>query len=448
MKIPSGNVFSLFMSGLRSRGALCAVLGLPLLAGCGTFSRLGKNVEQLEKDVYLRGRVAQAPNQPGQVIVAVLARTGEEPVKFFDLAVLSRDESDFAFSLPPKDGYQVGAFRDENGDEAFQDNEPVWLSGELRAQDFKDGRRSPVLEVALRPGLPIPQDVLARLRETRAGRKLVELSAGNQIQSSLGKIADFNTPCFTPDAAKLGLWEPVTFLNKYGTGVYFLELYDPSRIPVLCVHGAGGSPGDWKSFVPMLDKTKYQIWLYSYPSGLRIEESARILQGVVTRLHERYGFKRLDVIAHSMGGLVSRKFVLDAVAAGNAPYLNRYITLSTPWAGHEAAGMGVKHGPAVIPCWIDLQPSSEFQIQLLKRTLPESIEHHLGFSFHGGSVIALPESNDGVVSVVSQLAPSAQQQARTIRGFDATHESILSSFETGNWVSEILAAPPAKKKKK
>jgi pimeloyl-ACP methyl ester carboxylesterase len=298
----------------------------------------------------------------------------------------------------------------------------------------------------MHPGLPIPQDILAHLRKVRAGRKLVELSSGNQIQPSFGKIEDFNAPRFTSDAAKLGLWEPMTFLGKYGTGIYFQEPYDPARIPVLFVHGANGSGGDWKPFVAMLDKTKYQFWIYSYPSGLRIQDSARILQTVVARLHERYGFKRLDVIAHSMGGLVSRKFVLDTAEGGNAPYLCKYITLSTPWAGHEAAGLGVKHGPAVIPCWLDLQPNSEFQAQLFRRTLPDSIEHYLAFSFHGSSVIALPESNDGVVSILSELAPSAQEQAHAMRGFDVTHRSILTSREAADWVSGILDAPLPKKK--
>jgi hypothetical protein len=63
-------------------------------------------------------------------------------------------------------------------------------------------------------------------------------------------------------------------------------------------------------------------------------------------------------------------------------------------------------------------------------------------------VIALPESNDGVVSILSELAPSAQEQAHAMRGFDVTHRSILTSREAADWVSGILDAPLPKKKKK
>ncbi|MGC4073824.1 MAG: hypothetical protein QM760_15195 [Nibricoccus sp.] len=66
-------------------------------------------------------------------------------------------------------------------------------------------------------------------------------------------------------------------MHRHGTGIYFLEPYDPDRTPVLLIHGASGSPGDWRSMAPLLDQSKHQLWLFGYPSGLRLDDSSRIL---------------------------------------------------------------------------------------------------------------------------------------------------------------------------
>src|SRR5262245_38386871 len=52
-----------------------------------------------------------------------------------------------------------------------------------------------------------------------------------------------------------GLWRPISFVKERRGGVYMLEPYDPAKIPVLFVHGAGGSPQDWRYFIERLDRT-------------------------------------------------------------------------------------------------------------------------------------------------------------------------------------------------
>lgn len=447
MKIPSGIVPGLLMSGLCGRRQSVVLLTLALLVGFGSTSQAA-DPSKGPPDVVLRGRVASTSGQAGRTIVVVLSRTEEEPIKFFDLTVLAQEDVGFAFSLPPKDGYQMAVYRDENGDEVFQENEPVWLSAELREGDFNAERRSPVLEAVPHRGLPIPPDVQAQLRKARPVTKQADATNEDQLRVALGLVEDFDSPRFSREAGLLGLRDPQVFAVRHGVTVSFLEPFAPARIPVLLVHGAGGAPGDWKAFASMLDKTKYQIWLYSYPSGQRIEQSARMLSEAVVRLQKRYGFKRLDVIGYSMGGMVARESLFKASVAGAPEYLRKFITLATPWGGYEAPGLGVGAGSVAVPGMLDLKPGSEFQTQLLERSLPESIDYHLGFSFHGSGTPGLPESNDGVVTVASQLAPAAQKQAQAIHGFNESHASILASREVADWVSEFLATPPPKKKKK
>ena len=116
-------------------------------------------------------------------------------------------------------------------------------------------------------------------------------------------------------------------------GVYLLEAYDPKKVPVLFIHGAGGTPQDWRYFISQLDRKKYQPWVYYYPTGLPIDLSAAWLNNFITQLHNQYGFQRLAVAAHSMGGLVARRFIALNAAGEGGDFDILLATFSTPFGG-------------------------------------------------------------------------------------------------------------------
>ena len=64
-------------------------------------------------------------------------------------------------------------------------------------------------------------------------------------------------------------WEPFAFVEDGGTGIHFLQPYDPDKVPVLFVHGINGAPRDFTALIQNLDQSRYQPWVLSYPSGLR-----------------------------------------------------------------------------------------------------------------------------------------------------------------------------------
>ena len=73
-----------------------------------------------------------------------------------------------------------------------------------------------------------------------------------------------------------------------------------------------------------------------------------------------------------------------------------------------------------------------------RRTLPPHTPFYLLFGYHGGGVLA-GESNDGVVSIASQLRPEAQLEAARIYGLDADHTAILRDPLTQERFNAILA---------
>jgi len=97
-----------------------------------------------------------------------------------------------------------------------------------------------------------------------------------------------------------------------------LQPYDPAKIPVLFVHGLKDSPATW---VPMLNALRgdaeirkhYQFWFFSYPSGYPYPYSAEILRKQLDAIGAQYpGHRKIVLIGHSMGGMISRLMVTDS----------------------------------------------------------------------------------------------------------------------------------------
>src|ERR671924_865229 len=206
-----------------------------------------------------------------------------------------------------------------------------------------------------------------------------DLVGSEMVSQAPMQVALLEAPGFTDEYGRKGLWQPLRFVREIHGGLYLLEPYDPARIPVLFIHGAGGTPQDWRNFIQSLDRTRYQPWVYYYPTGLPIEMSAQWLDRFVGGLHAQYGFQHLVVAAHSMGGLVARRFL--ALNAPERDYDAMLITLATPWGGVPFAKLGVRIVPYSIPSWRDLSPDSVFLRRLHAEPLPASVTHHLFYGY-------------------------------------------------------------------
>ncbi len=97
-----------------------------------------------------------------------------------------------------------------------------------------------------------------------------------------------------------------------------LQPYDPAKIPVVCVHGLMDSPATWAPIINAFRadpeiRARYQFWFYSYPSGYPYPHSAAIMRQQLDAINARYpGHKKLVLIGHSMGGIISRTMLTDS----------------------------------------------------------------------------------------------------------------------------------------
>lgn len=258
-------------------------------------------------------------------------------------------------------------------------------------------------------------------------------------QSACGEIVSLTDARFGKRNAQLGLWRPADYVRTTNAGVYFIEPYVPDKTPVLFVHGINGSPAQFLYLLERLDRTRFQPWVYAYPSGAPLEVIADHLDRTITKLERRYRFDALAVIAHSMGGLVARSFILRHSLTPGATPIPLFMSLSTPWDGHASAALGVKHAPVVVDAWRDLVPGSPYLTDLFLTHLPEVTRHWLLFTFNRRQA-SFGESSDRSVSVASQLSASAQREAARVLGFDNTHSGVLRDAAVATLINEALTA--------
>ena len=247
------------------------------------------------------------------------------------------------------------------------------------------------------------------------------------------QVSMLEAPGFTEQYARKGLWQPLSFIKEVHGGLYLLEPYDPARIPVLFIHGAGGTPLDFRFFIQNIDLAHFQVWVYYYPTGLPIETSAEWLDKFVSALHAKYRFEHLVVAAHSMGGLVARRFL--ALNAPGHKYNALLATFSTPWGGVPFAKLGARFMAYSVPSWRDLSPDSVFLRQLHAESLPAGVQHHLFYAYRADGD---ETDSDGVITVASQLA-GHKEAGSQLHGFRTDHSAILDDASVFSRFAEVLA---------
>ncbi len=275
------------------------------------------------------------------------------------------------------------------------------------------------------------------LQEVTDDNILIETTTQKSILDKISfkeqKTLDDNI--FKRDNASIGLWKPLEFFKNIGGGVYTLEKFDKRKIPVLFVHGMNGTPLDFVSIINKLDKNKFQALVYYYPTGINLNYSVDILKTVFDYIRNKYQIKKTLIVSHSMGGLVSRGFINIYKDKLEIPIL---ITISTPWNGQKFAKLGEDYIKYLPPSFLNMIPGSVYQKKILEDSFPKNLKHHLLFGYNGKSSLVLEKSNDGTISLSSQLFEKAQNQSFEVYGFNENHISILKSKKVINKINTIL----------
>jgi pimeloyl-ACP methyl ester carboxylesterase len=368
----------------------------------------------------IRGKVANASDHTGPVIV--YRYTKKEGVFSLESKVPADEQGGYRFGVSPGT-YYIAAFIDIDQDSVLHQDERWNFYGKPTEITVAAGQ-TVILETLTITNVPpvLPEG-------TKYENRLM-LSVAN-----IGRVVSLNDPLFNRGNHSLGMWRPLDFLDQIGGGLFFLQDYERDKIPVVLVHGVNGGPDDLKSIIDRLDRKRFQPWVLYYPSGVRLNMVSDYFVKAVTEIQNRFRVRKLIIIGHSMGGLVTRSFVKK--------YLERYperldnlllvMTINSPMGGMPSASLGLD-APLMIQCWRDLAPDSEFLRELHSWNWPKSIPYHLVFSYKSRS------GDDGVVPLQSQIPLKLQQEAVHVNGFNNSHTGTLSDISFLRLLTETLAS--------
>jgi triacylglycerol esterase/lipase EstA (alpha/beta hydrolase family) len=237
-------------------------------------------------------------------------------------------------------------------------------------------------------------------------------------------------------SAPISYYQPpgnLTFMGLFGgfsaknypakTGLYFLQPYDPDRIPLVFVHGLFSTPWTWVQTINGLQadpeiRKHYQFWIFAYPTGNPILYSALQLRQELAKADQLYPNHRpYVVIGHSMGGMLTHdqivtvnramwekamgetaknifsqesnnSLIMRATTFQPNPHIKRVVFICTPHRGSDMASGGL----------------GKFAISII--TLPAQLATVMKDSLTSGELVQLTGSSKHLPNSVWGLKPT------------------------------------------
>ncbi len=202
--------------------------------------------------------------------------------------------------------------------------------------------------------------------------------------------------------------------------------------PMLLIHGLFGKYPYWNPYFILGLNGEYNpgdieftgdVWQFYYPYDQQVEQSASLLHNAIEEIRNE-GYQgnnnNINIIAHSMGGLVARQYIQSTEYSHN---INKLLMLGTPNHGSYASynlvkgtltgklGEWFKNYDPNAPACSQLIPASEFLFDL-NSSSPVSLEASDGINYKNYLIIAGTDDfllghaeitlmDDGVVAVQS-----------------------------------------------
>jgi pimeloyl-ACP methyl ester carboxylesterase len=197
----------------------------------------------------------------------------------------------------------------------------------------------------------------------------------------------------------------------------------PAQPPVLLIHGYFATRGSLHLLESHL--TGRGLIVMSYPLGPLnvgdIRDSAGLIARKVESIVAQTGIARLDIVGHSMGGLVGLDYLKRL---GGRHRVRRLVLLGTPTQGTWSALLGLVTAPLGLAS-LQLLPGSPFLRELAERPLPA-----------GADVVSIGAVRDWLAPLASTVLDGVRHIA-----LPTGHSGLLVDAEVAEVVVDILRAP-------
>ncbi len=184
--------------------------------------------------------------------------------------------------------------------------------------------------------------------------------------------------------------------------------------PIVVLHGYAMNRANFLPLAYRMSRAGLgPIYGFEYWTLGRVAAGARQLGWFVDQVRAETGADMVDVIGHSMGGVVGRYYVQ---LAGGDTYVNRLITIGSPHAGTDVSRVGIGHPTR------ELFLGSKLMTRLAAAPAPRNTR-----------IIVIWSNSDALVPAAHQVAfPGAE----VIRYEDLGHVALLGSRRVAR---EIIA---------
>lgn len=196
------------------------------------------------------------------------------------------------------------------------------------------------------------------------------------------------------------------------------------NVPLLLIHGFLGTRGSMYLLERRLVEDGFLVVSFNIGAlNVRdIRRSAFMIHRKIDRILAETPAKKIDILGHSMGGLIGLYYVKKL---GGAARVRRLVMMGTPVHGTWAALLGV----ATLGLWStsswQLLPRSRFLDELHQGQVPEDVEIH-----------TIAAARDWVVPLATTRLAGAN--AMTV---PLGHSSLVVSEEVYQRVISVLRAP-------
>ncbi len=411
-------LFSL-LKVITSLRFVLVLLTSSVLFGCSNFRNLSHEIDAIDSITDQYQLVLSQPASDSAVVILQIKDINQSEVDGYD-GIINSDHIHLQLS---NNIHYLLVFEDKNQDLTLQANEAFSV---INLSDYQDNSS---IKVSL------------EVNENEAPSAFVDRSLSSLLKIELdlvdiGAVVNLEDPPFDRKNAKLGMWQPLTFLLEHNAGLYFLSEYDPNKIPILFVHGINATALDFEPLIEKVDQSKYQIWVFNYPSGLSLALNSKGLNNLMHTVVTQYKIQQLHVVAHSMGGLIVANSIRQCRIGQLCDFVSSMTTISSPFGGVASAKQGIEYSPVVMPAWVDLNPEGKFIADLFSDNDKNHTPHFLAFGYNSGDLFNT-KSNDGVINLSSQLSRPAQLHASQILGYNENHLSILDNDDLFEDLSEF-----------
>jgi pimeloyl-ACP methyl ester carboxylesterase len=197
----------------------------------------------------------------------------------------------------------------------------------------------------------------------------------------------------------------------------------PDQPPVLLIHGYMATRGS----LHLLERhlSERGLIVMSYPFGPvnlgDIRDSAGLIARKVESIVAQTGVARVDLVGHSMGGLVGLDYLKRL---GGRHRVRRFVMLGTPTQGTWSALFGLFTAPLGLAS-LQLLPGSPFLRELSERPLPA-----------GPDVVSIGAIRDWLAPLAGTVLDGVRHIA-----LPTGHSGLLVDVEVAEVVSRLLLEP-------